>query len=140
MDNDKIADVFDITPKPNTTQLVTVDENRDLTSDASTAKKNIRELIATGTEALLDALEVARSSESPRAYEVVANLMKQLADMNQQLVELYSVEDKAKNSGGGAGGQQPQANLTQVNNPTIFVGTTTELSKALAHLKGQNSS
>ena len=39
-------------------------------------------------------IEVAKNSEHPRSYEVVGTLMKQLSDMNQQLLDVHQQKQK----------------------------------------------
>ena len=83
-----------------------------------------------GQEALNAALEVAKQSEHPRAFEVVGNLMKQLADVNQQLMDLHQQKAKldAPSKEGGA----------KVTNNAIFVGSTSELNKLIQNMtKGE---
>jgi ABC-type proline/glycine betaine transport system substrate-binding protein len=82
--------------------------------------------LVTGQNALYSALEVAKQSEHPRAYEVVGNLMKQLADVNQQLMDIH--QQKAKLDG-------PKESAQKVTNNAIFVGSTSELNKMIKKLK-----
>jgi hypothetical protein len=56
--------------------------------DANFARSNIRELITKGNQAMDQLLAVAKESEHPRAYEVAATLIKSLADMNKDLLDL----------------------------------------------------
>lgn len=140
---DTISEVLDLNPKPKTTQIVEYIEDgpNNVRTDAELAKKNIRDLLQTGKETLEDLIEIARESEAPRAYEVIATLMKQMADMNSQLLELYKKEAEAGASKKDVPGElQPgtPSNMTQINN-TIFVGTTTELNKALERINNEHS-
>lgn len=127
--SDAISSSLDMVPLPKTTELTPFDGDGTIKADADYAKQNIRELLETGKETLLEMIDVAKNSESPRAYEVVATLMKQLADMNSQLLDLHQKEQAATPR------EQTPTSLTQVNNPTFFVGTTMELSKAIEGLK-----
>jgi hypothetical protein len=79
-----------------------------------------------GEDALMGALEVAKASEHPRAFEVVGNLMKQLADVNQQLLDLHKQKQQLENASEGGSGKKGVT-----NNNAIFVGSTTELNKLI---------
>lgn len=99
-------------------------------SDYDKTRGNLHELLMKGQEALNAALEVAKQSEHPRAFEVVGNLMKQLADVNQQLMDLHQQKAKldapSKESG------------AKVTNNAIFVGSTSELNKLIQNMtKGE---
>ena len=80
-------------------------------------------IIEKGQEALNGILELAQETESPRAYEVVGQLIKNVSDSTEKLIELQKkLKDieEVKHSIGP----------TSVTN-AIFVGSTTELSKIL---------
>lgn len=136
---DNISDVFGIPDRPKQGSIVVYqsEEDTSIRSDANFAKKNIRDLLETGKETLEDLIELAKVSESPRAYEVVATLMRQMADMNSQLLDLYKKESDASIKKDVPGEAPPQGSLTQINN-TIFVGTTTELTKALERISNES--
>jgi hypothetical protein len=132
--DDRLSEVFD-TVKLETTTREVIDNStgeilktpeEKITSDYDTARDNLRELLVTGQNALYSALEVAKQSEHPRAYEVVGNLMKQLADVNQQLMDIH--QQKAKLDG-------PKESAQKVTNNAIFVGSTSELNKMIKKLK-----
>lgn len=99
-------------------------------TDYNTARANLYQLLSQGQEALMHALDVAKQSESPRAFEVVGKLVEQLAKTNQQLLELSekrkTILEPSKNNPAG----QP-ANVT---NNAIFVGSTDELNKMIKQL------
>jgi hypothetical protein len=77
-----------------------------------------------GQEALESALEIAKQSEHPRAFEVVGNLIKQLADINHQLLDVHTKKQRL-------GAKEPEQKATNVTNNSIFVGSTSELSKLI---------
>jgi hypothetical protein len=102
-----------------------VEDNVD--KDYDSARNNLYKLLNQGQDALYSALEIAKQSEHPRAFEVVGNLMKQLADINEQLLALS--ERKVKLDAPKQ--QEGQPNKQVTNNNAIFVGSTSELSKML---------
>lgn len=92
--------------------------------DFDQSRKNLNILLMQGEDALMGALEVAKASEHPRAFEVVGNLMKQLADVNQQLLDLHKQKQQLENAS-----ESGKKGVT--NNNAIFVGSTTELNKLI---------
>lgn len=102
-----------------------IEENIDYDYDIS--RNNLHKLLNQGQDALYSALEIAKQSEHPRAFEVVGNLMKQLADTNEQLLKLS--EKKQKMDSPKQVEQGPGKQVT--NNNAIFVGSTSELSKLI---------
>jgi hypothetical protein len=136
--DDKLSEVFDIPSITKTTELEVIDNTTGeitktpegkIEDDYDVTRNNLRALLVTGQEALMQALEVAKQSEHPRAFEVVGNLMKQLADVNQQLMDLH--QQKAKLDA-------PKGDSKVTNNNAIFVGSTAELNKLIKNMsKGE---
>lgn len=93
---------------------------KDLKHDYETARKNLRELVEAGKNALDGVIAVAQEGDSPRAYEVVAQMIKTLSETNRDLLDLH---DKMK-------GIRKEDNKTTNNHTTnnaIYVGSTREL-------------
>ena len=136
--DDKLSEVFDLEPMevkkivPRSTDIVVSDEpvDKHIENDYDYVRNNMRDLLATGSDALLDALEVAKQSENPRAYEVVGSLMKNLADMNQQLLDVH--QQKQKLTGMEKVKEDQSKQIT--NNNAIFVGSTSELAKMIQNM------
>jgi predicted house-cleaning noncanonical NTP pyrophosphatase (MazG superfamily) len=134
--DDSLSEVFDLIPqeKPktevidNSTGEIIQTPEAKINSDYETARDNLRELLTTGQNALYSALEVAKQSEHPRAFEVVGNLMKQLADVNQQLMDIHQQKQKLDGKTGKA---------DKVTNNAIFVGSTAELGKMIKKMQGE---
>lgn len=101
-------------------------ENADY--DYETTRSNLHALLCQGQEALMHSLELAKQSEHPRAFEVVGNLMKQLADINHQLMDLSEKRQKLKDS------TTKDSGTTITNNTAYFVGSTAELNKMLKNI------
>lgn len=93
-------------------------------TDAEFARSNMYTLLRQGQEALEYALQVAKDSENPRAFEVVFAGLKNLSDMNNQLIDIHSKKRDAKGIKGAA---PPQ----KVVNNAVFVGTTKDLNKMI---------
>ncbi len=90
-------------------------------------RKNLKDVIASGTTALNRMVLVAQESQHPRAYEVVATLMKALADINKDLLDSH----KKKYETNTLKGTTNNTNTTNVQNNVIFSGSTSELAKLL---------
>ena len=88
------------------------------------------ELFKDFPEVLTNTLEIAKQSEHPRAFEVVGNLMKQQADINQQLLDLHQQKQKLEGKKEKAPG---------VQNNSIYVGSTKELNKFLHDMKNDSN-
>ena len=67
--------------------VITKEANENL-KDIELAKKNIENIINLGDDAVREMVEIAKQSESPRAFEVVSTLMKTLLDANKDYVEM----------------------------------------------------
>lgn len=68
---------------------IVTDEDKLVNEDFDTARAVLLNLLEQGQTALNKALLVAISSQSPRAYEVVSKLLKDVADVNQGLLALH---------------------------------------------------
>lgn len=133
--DDSLSNVFGVETIPvHNTEVITKDgeiitpPNQKVENDYDTARTNIRELLSTGKAALEHALEVAKSSEHPRAFEVVGNLMKQLADVNQQLMDIHQQKQKLD------GPKEVAKSREVTNNNVIFTGSTADLNKMLKNM------
>ena len=107
-------------------KLVTSFSQNDAESDYELARRTFRNLIEQGNLAMEDMKNLARESESPRAYEVFSTMMKTISETTK---DLYDLHKKTKE-------------LKEINNKTskiddgtinvekaVFVGTTAELLK-----------
>jgi predicted house-cleaning noncanonical NTP pyrophosphatase (MazG superfamily) len=137
--DDRLSDVFDVPAMPvktgdvidaNTGEIIQPMESK-IESDYDKSRDNLHDLLAKGHEALSHALDVAKQSEHPRAFEVVGNLMKQLADVNQQLLDVHQQKRKLD-------GPKSDEKSKITNNNAIFVGSTAELTKMIKNMnKGE---
>jgi hypothetical protein len=118
------SETFDIMPTP-VEKLPVVKEDNTVEQDSFDARDNLRSLIKTASNALENALSVAIQSESPRAYEVVANLINTAADLNTKLLNTHNIQQKATPH------QAVNAQQNNTTNNVIFNGTTSELARLL---------
>jgi len=128
--DDKLSAVFDVEPIGKTEILlpstnVLPEKNEAFDNDYETTRSNLHSILTQGQEALFHALEVAKQSEHPRAFEVVGGLMKHLSDINHQLLDLHKKKQVLES------GNDDSKKTNVTNNNAIFVGSTNELSKML---------
>jgi hypothetical protein len=97
MSDDKISQSLGIEPpaKGNLTKLVPEVKAAE-NNDYEYARRNLYDIIEKGSAALEDIVDVAKQSESPRAYEVLTNLLKTLAETNKDLLELAKKNKELK--------------------------------------------
>lgn len=141
--NESLNEIFDVSPEPRSQvitragQVVVKNDTTDNNIDADyvESRNNLYSLLAQGQDALMSALEVAKQSENPNAFAVVGTLMKQLADVNHQLLGLS--ERKQRMSDKKERSQDSGQPIKQVQNNTVFVGSTSDLHKMLNDMKGE---
>ena len=124
--NQTLSEVLDVEPIKYETEIVEV--KTPVEDDAEFARTNIRELIEKGNSAVDNLLLVANASEHPRAYEVAAGLIKNLADLNKDLLEIQKRKRDLDPT-------QSKSNSTTNIDKAVFVGSTTELVKFLKNNK-----
>lgn len=103
-----------------------MDSDGNVDNDFEYARQTYHEILAKGSAALDDMIEVARSTEHPRAFEVLSTMMKTIADVNGNLLDLHKKKKdiQAKDRGGAIP-------VSGVTNNNLFVGSTTDLQRML---------
>ena len=135
MKNENLDEIFDITEEV-TAEIVEVNETppedveraEDVSKDYQYTRSNYYDLIEKGTSAIESSLQIAQEGQHPRAYEVTAQLLKNVGELNKDLMELQLTVDKLK------GTSKP----TNVTNNTMFVGSTKELQQMLKQRRQEN--
>jgi hypothetical protein len=122
-----------VTPKGEIPMPVETADMTEVDTDASVVRSNLHELLQQGQDALQYAIDLAKQSDSPRAFEVVGTLMSNLAAMNMQLMDSH--EKKAKIKANAAGRSDNQQAHKVVNNSIVFSGSTAELNAMLNNMK-----
>lgn len=102
----------------------------ELDNDFERSRKNLASLLEIGTDALTNALYVAKQSDDPDAFQTVSNMIKQLADVNEQVLNLHLKHQKHKMATEEKIIQQTSGPQTVTNN-AIFVGNNAELLKLI---------
>ena len=96
-------------------------DTTDLTADYDFSRDQYHTLIEKGNEALEELLAVAKESESARAYEVTAQLVRTLSDTTKELLELQKTKKDI---------EKDVKDPHTVNN-SLFIGSTKELQDLL---------
>ena len=102
---------------------------KQILKDYEYSRGQFYSLIEKGQEAVDGILDVAQQSDSPRAYEVAGNLIKNVGDTADKLMDLQKKLEEVQ--GGGSAKNLPG----NVTNNTMFVGSTAELAKFLKKQK-----
>ena len=101
--------------------VITNDESGDSETDFQYVRENLYNLIERGQDGLEEMLEIAKSSEHPRAMEVFGQLIGKLTDTNKELLNLHKTKKDIS---------QETSGPKNVSN-NLFVGSTAELQKFL---------
>ena len=101
---------------------------QDKDNDYEYTRETLYDLIEKGREGIEEMIEVARQSEHPRAYEVLATLIKDTAATSEKLMDLHrkiqSLDQMML--------PPPEQKGNTTNN--LFIGSTTELQRMLKDL------
>ena len=111
---------------------VTIDgEEKD--TDFRYARENMYHIIERGRDAMDELLEIAKAEESPRAFEVFGQLLKNMTDTQEKLMELHRKKQIIENDG-------ERQEVTKAQNVTnaLFVGSTADLLKLVKRETKQN--
>lgn len=110
-----------VVEKPKNTDVANLD--KDLDEDYDEARQTLKDLVKKGNDAIDHLLAIATDTEHPRAFEVVATLIKNTAEANEKLLVMQKAVRDMKNIKQKDGG----VNVDKA----IFVGSTAELNKLL---------
>ena len=99
--------------------------NEDLSSDFNFSREQYHKLIDKGNDALEELLAVAKESESARAYEVTAMLIRNLSDTTKELLQLQKTKKEI----------EKETKDHKTVNKSLFIGSTKELQDLLLEKK-----
>lgn len=131
--DDKLNDILDVqatvVPTVNHAIAVTQPEETEVKQkvedDYDYARDNLKGLIENGKIAMENIIFLAKEGESPRAYEVVGQLIKTLAETNKDLLALAKAKKDIQKE------KEDTQSPTHVTN-ALFVGSTAELQKLIS--------
>jgi hypothetical protein len=129
--NDPIADALNVTPLKDTKkdvvkvekEIVVHQTDDQVENDFEYARRNLYDIIEKGQQALEGILDVADQSQHPRSYEVAANLIKTMSEVNKDLLDLTKKKRDLQP-------KKEEESKQQVTN-NLFVGSTAELQAML---------
>lgn len=124
--DDKLNEIFDLEPinykkeLPLAIPKETGDEKQD---DFDLARSTLRDLITTNQDVLSDLVNLAKSSEHPRAFEVAGQLIKTQSDIAKDLIGIHKQKKEIEG--------EVVENIKTQNN-IVFNGSTSDLMKMIS--------
>lgn len=103
------------------------DNISDRKEDYVLSRETFRDLITKGNSAIEGISDLAKMSDSPRAYEVLANLIKTVSDTTKELMVL---QKNFKELSGSTEKKRVDESVVNVDK-AVFLGTTSELLKQI---------
>ena len=95
----------------------------DIINDYKFSRDTYKELISTGMGSLDSLAEIARESEHPRAFEVLAKSIKDIGDVTDKLMALQKNKQDLV--------QKKEEETGKITNNNVFIGSTTDLQRML---------
>jgi hypothetical protein len=130
MSDDKISEILDLEPMNSSPNLPLVyhenkqkPEDKQVDADLKFVRDNLYDLITSGHSAIDQMMSIADQSQHPRAYEVLANMIKTMVDTNKDLLDMHEKKKKLQ-------GDDKKEESKTVNN-NLFVGSTNDILKLL---------
>ena len=105
------------------------DSMNQVEDDFEYARKNLYSILEKSQSSMDEMMEVAKQSQHPRAYEVMNQMFKTVADISKDLIDL---QKKKKDIVG------PTEMLPQTVHNNLFVGTTADLSKMIEDARNKS--
>ena len=119
----------EVVQNSNTNLPITIEAEKvpdDIDQDYALSRRTFRDLIDKGNSAIEGITDLAKESESPRAYEVLATLIKTVADTTK---DLYDLQKKTKDLKTEET-KVAEASVTNIDK-AVFVGSTSDLLKQI---------
>lgn len=88
---DALDEALGIEPLPTETVTIPMREDRN---DYETARAGLHDTLGKAVTSLNELMTIARGSQHPRAYEVVNQLLKTIAETNEQLLTIAERQQK----------------------------------------------
>lgn len=84
--------------------------------DFDYAKRNMYDIIEKSKVALDGIMKVATEGDSPRAYEVVTQMLKTMSEINKDLIDLEKIKNETN-----------KTTIKSTTNNSFFIGSTSDL-------------
>ena len=120
----------EIIKKSEISSIEKISTSEDMERDYSYSRSQLYSLIEKGQEAVNGILDVAASSDHPRAYEVAGQLIKNVADVTDKLADLHN---KMKDLNDDYQGPK------SITNNALYVGSTADLLQLIKQEKKMSS-
>lgn len=120
---EKLNDLFNITIKPVDVVNVKEVKNEDK-DDFTVARETLRDMINKNEDVINDLVTIAKQSEHPRAFEVVAELVKAQTGLAKELMTLHKIKKDVDG--------EPEPSKIGTQNNIVFAGSTADLMKMIS--------
>lgn len=125
-----LSELFNLAPpveELKTEQILPVVQNsvEKKDDDFDLARDTLRNLVMKNEGVLDDLIDLARNSESPRAFEVVGQLVKTQSDIAKGLMDLHKQKKDIEEVSGDSHNIKTQNNI-------VFAGSTSDLMKLIS--------
>lgn len=130
--NDPLSKALGLPPMPTeepVKELIARAHDDSAMNDFNMARTNIHEIIQNGSFAIEKLAQIADQSQHPRAFEVLATLMKTMLDANKDLLEIQKKIKDIKAA------DEPHSDEAKSVTNNLFVGSTAELQKVLENVR-----
>lgn len=117
----KKFEITDIDSEGNEVANSEVIEYKPSNNNFEKAQRNIEEVTAVGSTAMQELAELAQSSQHPRLYEALTNLLDSIVNANKELIELEKTQLEIDQMKTGKRGPE------KIVNNTLFVGSTKDI-------------
>jgi hypothetical protein len=107
-------------------------QNEQVDKDVDQARDGLYDALSKSHQAVEDMMSIAQQSQHPKAYEVLNQSIKTLADISMGLADLQLKRQRLNK-----GTVQPALDNQTVNN--LFVGSTAELQQMIENMRNGNT-
>lgn len=113
------------------TILSNTQDDQNMEDDFELARSNLKELAEMGKDVIEDLILLAKQSDQPRAYEVLANTFNTMAALNKDLLEIRNKKSEIKRKNSVIPVTHIAAPGTTNIQQNMFFGSTSELQKLI---------
>ena len=131
MSRNKVFDALDKTFQTVATESAPVkppalSDNNDVNTDFQKARETLEKAMSYSEQSAEGILNVAMSSDNPRAYEVAGQIIKTMGEQAKDMMEVQEKKHRIDDKKGDT--NRPQI---QTQNNVVFAGTTSDILKAI---------
>lgn len=120
--DDKLNTLFNIEPVKIDTPVF---KEQDEKSDYDVARSTLRDMIDKNDDVITDLVSIAKSSEHPRAFEVIAELVKAQTSLAKELMNVNKIKKEIDKDDSSPSKIDTQNNI-------VFAGSTSDLLKMIS--------